>query len=92
MISFLARVCLFDMRSVLGNTIAQIADMLEMPNDNELLSTYFVKKYVRYAHIPSSEEWQIGLVKDVKQMLTLFPAGSNTTYSTGGGGGAYMPP
>ena len=68
------------MRSVLGNTIAQIADMLEMPNDNELLSTYFVKKYVRYAHIPSSEEWQIGLVKDVKQMLSDGPSLADLNY------------
>ena len=68
------------MRSVLGKTIAQIADMLEMPNDIELLSSYVVKKYVRYAQIPSSEEWRIGLVKDMKQMLSDGPSLADLDY------------
>ena len=68
-VRFLARVCLSDMRSVLGRTIAQLAKMLKKPNDIDLLYAYEVKKIIKYAELPQSEEWRIGLIRDMKNIL-----------------------
>ena len=68
-VRFLATMCVSDMRTVLGRTTAQTAWMLGKPNQVELLTAMEVKNRIRYAELPSSEAWRIGLIMEMKNIL-----------------------
>ena len=68
-VRFLAQICSADLRTILGRTIAQTARLLGKPNDINGICAKDVKKNIRYAELPSCEEWRIGVVKDIRNEL-----------------------
>ena len=68
-IRFLARICVGDMRTTLGRSLTTIADLCELNGDVTSLSSNIVKRKVRYASVPHSEEWRVGFIQDILDMM-----------------------
>ena len=68
-VRFLGRLALTDMSSVLGRSIATIADLCNVKRELSELSAGLVKKNVLYAKVPDGESWRIGIAKDMMSFL-----------------------
>ena len=63
-VRFLAHISVADMKTVLGRTIATIANMTGV-EDPLSLSANLVKAKLNYSEMPKDEEWRPGLIKDM---------------------------
>ena len=68
-IRFLASLSVRDMRTVLGRTIAKIADLCGQSSDVSTFNAKVVKKNLKYMALPEIEAWRAGVVKDMMDIL-----------------------
>ena len=54
---------------MLGKTIGKIARLVGKPSQIEDLSVADVKRNVRYADLPASEEWRLGLIFEMRKIM-----------------------
>ena len=66
---FLSNICIGDMRTTLGRSLKTIADLCEHHGDVSSLSSTLVKRRVQYARLPSSEDWRIGVIWDMQNVM-----------------------
>ena len=67
-IRFLSRVSLTDVRTVLGKTMRNIANLCGNNIAVDQLTVCIVKKKIRYAQVDQREEWRIGVLRDMMNM------------------------
>ena len=72
-VRFLSDICIRKKWTVLGKSMSMIAELCDVSNLTDL-SANVVRKKVRYAPIPPTETWRIGIIKDM-----LDTKGSETT-------------
>ena len=68
-VRFLASLSIADMRSILGQTLAKIADLCGHSRDVTALNSKMVKKEIKYMVLPENEAWRVGIVKDMMHLL-----------------------
>ena len=68
-VRFMANLCLTDMRTVTGKSVAKISSMCNNANISNLTAK-LVKETVRYNVIPIEETWRIGLMNDMRMVLS----------------------
>ena len=68
-VRFLANLCLTDMTTVVGRSIAKIMDLCNH-YDMTTLNARLVKKSMSYMVMPMDEEWRIGIIADMRNLLT----------------------
>ena len=64
-VRFLSQICINDMRTTLGKTTRTIATLCNSNDKDSPVSAAMVKKKVKYEEIQESEEWRIGVLKDM---------------------------
>ena len=72
-VRFLARLCLNDMRTVLGRTMTRIALLCDRKVE-DIRSTTVLKNF-KYALTPENEIWRIGVIKNMLDIIS--KSGSN---------------
>ena len=70
-VRFLSRLCVSDLRTVMGRSLLKIAELCGNVNGIMNITARDVKKKVRYAAIPSEEIWRIGMISDLRSMLNM---------------------
>ena len=68
-VRFLASLSIHDMRTVMGTSMARLASLCMKADQVLDLSSKDVRQCVRYADIPTNEEWRIGIARDMKIFL-----------------------
>ena len=68
---FLSRLCVSDLRTVMGRSLLKIAELCGNVNGVMNITARDVKKKIRYAAIPPEEIWRIGMINDLRSMLNM---------------------
>ena len=69
-VRFLSRISIEDMRTTLGRSMARIADLCDRSDaDTCEITANLVKSKVKYQSISENEEWRIGIIEDMTNIL-----------------------
>ena len=64
-IRFLSSLCISDMRTVIGRSLSKISELCDNLQGINFLTANEVKQKIKYARIPSTETWRIGVINDM---------------------------